>query len=258
MVELAAGGPHIRQRTIAEKLGITPQAISDYMKQLDNEKLITSASRFRYRVTPKGVNWMLNELRNLRSYLRDVERYITSVAVTAAIADTDIKEGQTIGLEMRDGILIAHNHPETAQAHGVAVSSVKKGEDVDVADIQGLVELAHGKVTILRVPAVQKGGSRNVNINLLKSYVAGDRPVGSIGLESLVALRRAGVEPRYLYGAAGAAVEIAQSGISFTVACVEDWVPELMKKLREESIEYELVDLSAKKSRRKQRSLNEA
>lgn len=37
IVEIAASGPNIHQRSIAAKLGITPQAVSDHIRKLVDE-----------------------------------------------------------------------------------------------------------------------------------------------------------------------------------------------------------------------------
>ena len=167
------------------------------------------------------------------------------ISISAAIAGDNIQKGQKVGLEMRNGLLCATDKTGSS-ASGTAVSSVQKGEDVDVADIQGLVELSRGEVTILQVPGIEKGGSRKVKGGVLNDYLKEGEQVGSIGIEALVALRREGIEPRYLYGATQAAIEGAQCGLSFTIVCTEDYVPELMKQLREESIAYSIIDLQRK------------
>lgn len=242
LVELAAGGPNIRQKAIAVKLGVTPQAISDYMRQLDEEHLVSVSGQSGYRITPQGVNWMLTELRNLRTYIGSVEKAVTNISASAAIAGDDLEKGQVVGLEMRGGLLYATASLGSG-AIGTAVSTVKKGQDVDVAGIQGLVELSRGRITILQVPGIQKGGSRQVKAQRLKEYLGTGVQVGTIGIEALVAVRQAGVEPRYLYGVTEAAIEGAQCGLSFTIACTEDYVPELMKRLRDEGIEYDIIDV---------------
>ena len=191
LVEIAASGPVIQQKSIAGKLGITPQAISDYINQLVREDLVVSTDRSNYRVSTKGVNWMLKVLRELRSYSSLVEQAVTNITVCAAIAECDVSQGQAVGLKMKDGLLFATSQTD-AGARGIAVSSVRQGEDVDVAHIEGLVELTRGRVTILQVPVIQKGGSRQVDLELLKARVAGNEQVGAIGIEALISLRRAG------------------------------------------------------------------
>ena len=58
LVEIAARGPGIRQNAIAASLGFTPQAISDYIRQLTEEDLVLATGRATYKVSAKGVNWM--------------------------------------------------------------------------------------------------------------------------------------------------------------------------------------------------------
>ncbi|RLG22876.1 Crp/Fnr family transcriptional regulator, partial [Methanosarcinales archaeon] len=39
LVEIAAHQPNIKQKKIAEKIGVTPQAVSEYIKELIEEGL---------------------------------------------------------------------------------------------------------------------------------------------------------------------------------------------------------------------------
>ena len=107
LVEIAASGPSVQQKIIAAKLGVTPQAISNYIHQLVKDDLVVSTGRSHYRVSTKGVNWMLKILRELRSYASLVEQAVTNITVCAAIAECDINEGQAVGLKMRNGLLFA-------------------------------------------------------------------------------------------------------------------------------------------------------
>ncbi len=242
LVEIAASGPNIQQKSIAGKLGVTPQAISDYIHQLLEEELVISSGRSNYRVSVKGVNWMLKVLRQLRGYASLVEQAVTNVTVCAAISDCDISQGQTVGLKMKNGLLFATNQPDGG-ARGTALSSVRQGEDVDVSDIEGLVELTRGKVTVIQVPIIQKGGSKKVDAKRLKAQINDNQQVGAIGIEALVALRRADIEPRYFFGVTEAAIEAAHCGLSFIIVCSEDAVSELIKRLQEENLDYELIAL---------------
>lgn len=243
LVEIAAGGPGIQQRKIAAKLGITPQAVSDYVRRLVAEEMIISNGRSSYRVSTKGVNWILKMLRELQGYVSVVQQVITNITVCAAIADSDMKQGQPVGLKMKDGLLYA-----TAQinvgARGIAASSARQGEDIGIANIEGLVGLTRGKVTILQVPGVQKGGSRQVDMKRLKAYIGKSQNVGAIGIEALAVLRRAGMEPQYLYGVAEGIIESAHCGLSSTVVCTDDALLELLKKMEEEKLDYKLIDLT--------------
>ncbi len=247
LVEIASSGPDIQQKSIALKLGVTPQAISDYIHQLLVDELIISTGRSHYKVSTKGVDWMLKILREIKEYSSLVEQAVTNITIFAAMAENDIKKGQTVGLKMKNGILFA-TLDTTVGATGISVSGVRAGEDLDVSHIQGLVQLIRGKITILQVPVVQKGGSRQVNIKLLKDHVADIQNIGAIGIESLAALKRLGIEPRYLYGVVEAAIEAVQCGLPFIIICTDDAVYSVLKKFKEEDINYELIDLRVHKN----------
>ena len=248
LVEIAASGPAIQQKSIATKLGFTPQAISDYIHQLLDEELVISTGRSTYKVSAIGVNWMLKVLREIHDYISLVQQAVTNITTCAAIAEYDINPGQPVGLKMKDGLLFATNQIDGG-ARGIAASSVRPGEDVDISNIEGLVELTRGKITILQVPSIQKGGSRQVDLKWLQAQVNNSQHVGAIGIESLIALRRANTEPRYFYGVTETAVEAARCGLSFIAVCTDDAIPGLIKRLQEEILCYELLDLRLKNSR---------
>jgi putative transcriptional regulator len=245
LVEIAASGPNIHQRTIAAKLGITPQAVSDYIRQMAAEEMLVSTGRSSHRVSIKGVNWVLKMLRELNEYIPLVTKAVTNLTVCAAIAEADIRKGQPVGLKMKDGLLFATT-PDGGGARGIAMSTSKRGEDVDVAEIEGLVDLTRGTLEIFQVPSIAKGGSKKTNTKFLKARILGRGLVGAIGIEALVGLRKINIEPQYLYGVTEAAVEAVHCGISFIIVCSDDAIPDLIKKLREERLEFVVTDLTLK------------
>jgi len=242
LVEIARRGPNIQQRDIAARLGVTPQAISDYIKQLVKEGLLVAEGRSRYRPTTQGVNWTIKVLRELRSYDAVVQQAITSISVSAAIAAADLKKGQTVGLEMREGLLYATPRPSKG-ARGFAAIDARAGEDIGVSHIEGIVDFNLGKVTVLKVPSVKRGGTGRVDLARLKKEVAGKDLVGVVGIEAVVALKKVSPKHAYLYGASDAAIEAVRSGLSPAIACVDDAVPGFISRLEEANIAYEVIDL---------------
>jgi putative transcriptional regulator len=240
LVEIANAGPTIQQREIAKNLDITPQAVSDYISQLVKERLLAAEGRARYRVTNEGVNWIIKTLRELGDYNTFIQRAITNLSTCAAIAADDLKKGQKVGLKMNNGLLLATRGKES-EASGTAISAAKAGEDVGISGIEGIVPLEVGRVTILRVPVIQRGGSSKVNYNILKERLAKSDLVTSLGLESLAALRktRAGFQH---YGAVAAAIEAAKSGLKPLVVCVDSETADLIARLEKERIAYQLFD----------------
>lgn len=242
LVEIANSGPNIQQQDIARKLDVTPQAISDYTRQLVDEGLLVSDGRSKYRLTNEGVNWVIKVLRELRDYDTLIERAITNISVCAAVADINLSKDQTVGLEMKDGLLFATENVNKG-AKGIATAAARTGEDVGVSSVEGIVHLKIGKVTILKVPSIQRGGSKTVDMDQLKNEVSDRKLVGAIGIEAVVALRKLGINNVYIYGVTEAAIEAAKSGICPVIVCVDDEIPGLTRKFGEEDIDYELVDV---------------
>ena len=243
LIEIAAAQLNIQQKDIARKLNVTPQAISQYMEELVKDCLVASDGRSKYRVTREGIDWVLKAFRELRGYSSFVEKALTNITVCAAVADCDLSHSQEVRLKMKDGLLFATDATGSG-AKGIAVSDAKKGEDVGISDIEGIVRLEIGEVTILKVPSIQRGGSRNVDLAKLKKEVSRKGLLGVTGIEALIALRRIGIEPHYLYGVTDAAIEAAHSGLSSLILCGDDEIPGLLKRLEEENLSYELLDLS--------------
>jgi putative transcriptional regulator len=243
LVEIANAGPGVQQREIAKSLNITPQAVSDYIAQLSAEGLLATEGRARYRVTTQGVNWIIKTLRELGEYNAFIQRAITNLSVCAAIAGDDLKKGQRVGLEMKDGLLYASAR-RGQEASGTAITGAKAGEDVGISGIEGIVPLEVGRVTIVRVPGIQRGGSKKVNYGIVKERLARSDFVTALGLEALAALRKTKADFQH-YGAAAAAIEAAKSGLSPLVVCVDNEAADLIARLEKERIAYQLFDAEA-------------
>jgi len=244
LVEIAAHQPNVRQKEVAESLGVTPQAISEYIKDLVAEGLVVSDGRMRYRTTKEGVEWLLESATDLKRYSRYVmEDVISQVSVWPAIADEDLNEGELVSLEMRGGFLYANREGKN-EATGVTIFDAKAGEDVGVSDLKGMIPLGNGTITVCKVPRVQLGGSRNVDVEILSSVLNKAEMVGALGVEALITLRKLNREPDVFFGARESVVESAFHGVSSTIVCVDEHVPNLLSRLESEGLTYELLDLT--------------
>lgn len=245
LLKIAANQPNIQQKDIAKEIGITSQAVSDYVNKMEKDNWISSDGRSRYRITKEGVNWMLRSLRELNQYSVSAEKVLTNITVWPAITVKKVKKGQKVSLIMRDGLLYATDYTGNG-ASGITAGNANKNEDVGVMEIENIVTMDVEDLIVLEVPDIQRGGSVNVDIDKLKTSLGNNVLTGSIGIEALVALRRIGVEPQYRYGVPQAAIEAARSGISFVVVCNSGEVPSLLQKLNEEDIRYMLIDVKKK------------
>jgi putative transcriptional regulator len=245
LVEIAAHQPNLRQKEVAERLGVTPQAISEYIKELVSDGLVTTDGRMRYSITKEGVEWLLESAAELKRYARVVmEEIISHVSVWTAIAEADLEEGERASLEMRSGLLYA-NKKEGIEASGVVISAVRSGEDVGVSDLRGLISLDEGRIILCKVPRVQNGGSRKVDLDALSRQMTRAAKVGCLGIEALSALRKVGREPDIIFGAKEFAVEAAYHGLSSVIVSVDEQIPGLLTRLESEGLKYELIDLTS-------------
>ena len=243
MVEIAAHQPNIQQKDIAPRLGITSQAVSEYVKELIKDGWLSSEGRSRYKVTKEGVDWILQMSRQLHSYAWSVSKVVADISTTTAIADSDLSVGQPASLYMKDGLLFASDVISDKGAKGTAVTAAKKGQDVGIRNVEGVIKLEPAKVMLGKVPNVQDGGSRNTDLARLEREVKEARLVGAMGTEALVALTQIGVKPDYVHGIREAAIEASYCGLSFLVVCSEDKVSILVQRLEEENLGYQIVDL---------------
>jgi putative transcriptional regulator len=243
MVEIAAHQPNIQQKDIAPRLGITSQAVSEYIREMMRDGWLSSQGRSRYKVTKEGVDWILQMSRQLHSYAWLVSKVVADISTTTAIADSDLSIGQPASLHMKDGLLFASNAISAKGAKGTTVTEAKKGQDVGIRNIEGVIKLEPAKVIIGKVPNVQDGGSRSTDLARLKREVKKTRLVGAMGMEALVALMQIDVKPDYVHGVREAAIEAAYCGLPFLVVCSEDKVSILVQRLEEENLDYEIVDL---------------
>jgi putative transcriptional regulator len=242
LVEVAEHQPSVRQQEIADKLGVTPQAISEYIRNLTESGFISAEGRGRYYVTHKGVEWVLNNAEMLESYARHVRRdIIHQVAIWAAIADTDLKEGDSVGVYMKNGWLYAGHRPQTSM--GRVIADAKAGTDAGVARLAGIIEHTEGRVDIAKVPRIERGGSKMVDVAELRHLTGKADVVAAVGLEAYLALKNAGRVPDMFYGAREGVIEAAFHGMHCLMLIVDEEFTDFLKRLETAGLSYTIHEL---------------
>jgi putative transcriptional regulator len=244
LVEIAACQPNVRQADIAVKLNITPQAVSEYVKQLLREGFVSSEGPLNYRATTKGVEEIIKSAQEIRDYSRFVlEEVVNDVRVFTAIAAQDLQKGQEAGLWMKDGLLYAgEGYPSSAK--GTVIRDVKKGQDVGIKNLRGIIALETGIVTICQIPRAERGGSFSVDYKKLRKEVRGRNYVCALGVEALAALRRINRNPVAFFGVKEAVVEASHHGINPLVVGVDTELPEMLRILKEAGVSFNILDVS--------------
>jgi len=220
---------HTRLRTIAERLGMTVQGASNYAHALEREDLLQVVGG-EYRATKKGVERLHAQVRELREFVDRARRELTVINVASAVAATEIRAGEPVGLFMERGQLRAYAGRESP-SRGIAVFEGSRGEDVAIAELQGIVELRPGRITIWRIPSARSGGTRRIR---------GPAPkggpfdvVGYLDAVGQVAARRLGLRATAEFGVVPAAIEAAERGLRVLVLAPEDRVPEVVGAIEE-------------------------
>jgi len=239
LVEIAERQPAVSQREIAETIGVTAQAVSEYVGGLVDDGYVAKRGRGRYEITKEGVDWLISrtdELRALTEYVS--EEIVDEVAVDAAVAGETIQEGETVTLSMRDGVQHAVSGAEGATA--VAVTDADPGEPVGVAEFDGLIEFEPGTVTILSIPPIGTGSVAPEEVD----DRIGTQPVLAVaGTEALALTRTAGHEPDIRFGTPSAVREAATRGLDVFLVAVEGHVSSHTEALADADLSYQVVDL---------------
>jgi len=68
LVEIAERQPAVSQGEIADSVGVTSQAVSEYIRELVDDGLVRKEGRSRYAVTKEGVDWLFQEARGLQRF----------------------------------------------------------------------------------------------------------------------------------------------------------------------------------------------
>ncbi|MDI6719220.1 MAG: winged helix-turn-helix transcriptional regulator [Methanomicrobiales archaeon] len=244
LVEIAENQPAVRQQEIAQKLGVTPQAVSEYIRELVEEGMVSAHGRGRYEVTRKGIEWVLGNAEVLETYARHIRRdIIHQIAVWTAIAAEPLREGDTVGVYMQDGLLYAGTQPRAAM--GIATMDAEKGQDLGIAQLSGIIDHREGAVQVCKVPRVERGGSRKVDRRMLRTVLDRVAMVGAVGLEAQVAIRALGREPDMFFGAREGIIEAAFHGIECAIVIVDEEFTDFLKRLEATGLGYTIYDLTA-------------
>lgn len=242
LVEIADRQPAVSQGEVADAVGITSQAVSEYIRELGDEGYVEKQGRSRYQVTKEGVDWLFQEAKSIRRFADHVtEDVLETVEEDAAVATADIEAGDTVTLSIRDGLL--HATPgDAGPATGVATTSAAAGTDVSVTGFEGIIDIDAGDVTLFQLPPVRSGGSRAADTDSLRGACESADLVVAAGVESVVALRQADVEPSVTVAAGAVAAAAAPVGLDVVAVVTTETFGRVTDALRDADVAYEVAD----------------
>jgi len=247
--EISKQDPHLKQKDLAETLGITIQAVSENIKTLIELGYITSKDgRSPYKITQTGIDKVKRDAISLRKYtdsvLETMNHYKT---IWPAIAKEDLKKDDVVGLFMDDGILYAHKKSENAT--GIVLKDANEGNDVALTNLTGLIDMEVGEATIINIPNIKEGGSEVTDLALIKDvYENGAKngtkidKVAIAGTIARVVANQLGFTINIEYAAPQATANAARKGLNVLVLCVGDMTKSFIRELENEKIKYNIID----------------
>ncbi len=242
--EIARSQPHLRQKDIAEQLGITIQAVSENIKTLVEEGYMEIGDgRSNYKITKEGVERIKREAKILKNYSEDIIDIMNSYkTIWPAIATENLEEGETVGIYMENGILYASH--EKASAYGVALISVDEGEDVALESLSGVIDVKRGVVTIIVLPTIKDGGSRATDLDRIKEiYETGFDRVGIMGTVARAVANKLNLPINFEFGLAETSIIASQKGLDTLILTVGKMRNNLILKFEEKGVQYTLEDV---------------
>jgi len=242
LLEVMRNQPHVKQKDISDSLGITIQAISKYFKKLSKEGLLEAGSeRADYRLTLKGVTKLREDIRNLEDYVKTVKSELKIEHAWIALATQKVKAGEQVGLITKEGIFftVPTNDP-ASEAVGIATNDANPGEDIGLKDLKGKVKLKQGKILIVKLPSIRKGGSRAADLAKIQSYIDEFKPdrIGVMGAVGRAVLKKLNLEADIEFGISHAAAIAASRGLNVLVLVVGRMVNRMIQEVDHQNMRF--------------------
>lgn len=244
LVEIADRQPAVNQKEVADSIGVSSQAVSEYLKHLSQQRYVEKLGRGRYKVTKEGTDWLISQTNSLRDFTEYVsEEVISEIDTETAIATDSIKEGEKVSLFMENGVLRADpNKDETEGATAIAITDSDPKAEVAVTDFEGIIDYELGEVTILSVPKIENGGSESLDSSFIQKKSQEKDLIAISGVEAYVAVKASGLSPDIRFGVSKAVKEAATKGLNVFLVSVSDEVPGHVKVFDKHNIKYEVLD----------------
>jgi len=247
-------------KPLAERLDLTIQAISDYLKGMDEEGLTCKVEGI-FKPTREGVDYLHRNYIELKRFLEEEIHDLDILDMCGAIARTKIKEGDKVGMFMEKGELVAYANRESISC-GVALQDARSGEDVGISDLSGIVELTQGKITLIVVESIRSGGTRELDLDSIKRHVKKQRAalLGALGIVSQVTAKKAGLKLDFKFATTACALDAASKGEDVCVLVDSELLPEALRSIDGhfsglgEKIKYDVVKKGIKGRRPKGRA----
>ncbi len=244
--------PGVGQRDLAAILDVTPQAVSDYLKHMEEEGLVEKEGRT-VRPTMVGFQFLQVHLQELGDFTYRAMQDVNVINSCAAMAGEELQKGDQVVLELEEGILVARKG-KWGPSTGVAGRDAMEGEDLAIMELEGMLEHHPGSVTIVSLPSAVEGGTSKVDLVSLKEQVVKASP-GVIAVVDPVGIRAADMLKLNVgirFGTDRAVVDAASRGLDVLVLGGRDQVGGVLEALEahnkrsEIRIDHSVIELGTR------------
>ncbi len=245
LAKIAQQEPHLKQKDIADELGITVQAVSENIKSLIKEGLVEiGSSNYKYKLTKDGVDKVKTDAINLKSYSDNVLTTMNGYkSIWPAIAAEDLHQGEQVWLNMEDGILYADTEDKSG-AYAEVFSDALEGEDVTLINLGGEIEIIPKEVVIIKIPPIAEGGSRACDMEKIEEIYSHefDR-IGVLGTSARAITNHLEIYPDFEFATGEATCSAAEKGLSVLVFAVGKMTSRVTNQLEKKGIVYSIEDV---------------
>ncbi|KAA0009267.1 MAG: winged helix-turn-helix transcriptional regulator [Thermoplasmata archaeon] len=246
LIEISTGN-YTKLDQIAERIGVTKQAVSDYIKKMKNDGMITIVNGY-YRATPKGINYIFEKIDEIEKYLNEKKKKLGIMESFSAIAGNDIKKGSKVGLFMRNGFLYAYQNKKSS-CYAYAMENAKKGEDIALHKAEGIIDMKMGKIFVVMLPLPNEGGSKTVDyekLRVLLSKLKIDK-FASLDIIGKIVLEKIGIKSYFEFAPLQASINACERGLNILIAGSKNEAKHAISVIEEyntssmEEIDYKII-----------------
>lgn len=204
---------HGKLKTLADRLEVTVQAVSDYLKRLSNEGLVEHVGGV-WRPTKQGTAVLHAAVLDLRRFVDESMGTLRLIDETFALADRALHAEQEVALYMKEGRLRAGT-ARSGDSRGVARTEAEAGQLVLVGALKGVVELRPATLTLLGHPDFPEGAPlEHARREVRKALDGRGRTlIAAHGLTSLAWIWALGLEADLEFAPLAAAQEATERGV---------------------------------------------
>lgn len=169
-------------------------------------------------------------------FMESVE--VKVMSIRCAIAGCDVKAGDEVSLEMKDGMLFANKGSRGVT--GKVVFNGNKGEDIAVKDVTGDLQQLAGKITIIRVPGIIEGGSRAADLETFRDIFSKNRhqKMGAMGTSAKVLMNRMGMRCDFEFDVIQSGILAALRGFDVCILASGGMADRVAEKVKEKKLNY--------------------